>query len=80
MADANEKLLAELLKKPGNNLCADCGAKSECVSSKRSDLPKPPPANETRSAATYALTSPMFVARRLDVCFYHDIKHYDYIM
>lgn len=32
MADANEKLLAELLKKPGNNVCADCGAKSECVS------------------------------------------------
>lgn len=31
MADTNEKLLAELLKKPGNNVCADCGAKSECV-------------------------------------------------
>lgn len=29
MADANEKLLAELLKKPGNNVCADCGARSE---------------------------------------------------
>lgn len=29
MADANEKLLAELLKKPGNNECADCGAKSK---------------------------------------------------
>ncbi|XP_077278910.1 arf-GAP with dual PH domain-containing protein 1 [Temnothorax americanus] len=28
MADANEKLLAELLKKPGNNVCADCGAKN----------------------------------------------------
>lgn len=31
MADANEKLLAELLKKPGNNMCADCGARSEWV-------------------------------------------------
>lgn len=31
MADLNEKLLAELLKKPGNNMCADCGAKSEWV-------------------------------------------------
>ncbi|XP_076683705.1 arf-GAP with dual PH domain-containing protein 1 isoform X1 [Andrena cerasifolii] len=28
MADLNEKLLAELLKKPGNNMCADCGAKN----------------------------------------------------
>lgn len=29
MADNNEKLLSELLKKPGNSSCADCGAKSK---------------------------------------------------
>ncbi|XP_014226143.1 arf-GAP with dual PH domain-containing protein 1-like [Trichogramma pretiosum] len=28
MADPNEKLIADLLKKPGNNICADCGAKN----------------------------------------------------
>ncbi|CAG9824151.1 unnamed protein product [Phaedon cochleariae] len=28
MADRNEKILSELLKYPGNNVCADCGAKS----------------------------------------------------
>ncbi|XP_063976521.1 arf-GAP with dual PH domain-containing protein 1-like isoform X2 [Diachasmimorpha longicaudata] len=28
MADANEKSLLELLKKPGNNECADCGIKN----------------------------------------------------
>jgi hypothetical protein len=27
MADRNEKLLLELLKRPGNNVCADCGSK-----------------------------------------------------
>lgn len=31
MADNNEKLLSELLKKSGNNLCADCGAKSKIL-------------------------------------------------
>jgi hypothetical protein len=29
MADRNEKLLLEVLKKPGNNVCADCGSKSK---------------------------------------------------
>lgn len=29
MADRNEKLLLELLKRPGNNVCADCGSKSK---------------------------------------------------
>jgi hypothetical protein len=29
MADRNEKLLLELLKKHGNNVCADCGSKSK---------------------------------------------------
>lgn len=29
MAERNEKLLMELLKVPGNNECADCGAKSK---------------------------------------------------
>jgi len=28
MADRNEKVLLELLKKPGNNVCADCGSKN----------------------------------------------------
>ncbi|KAJ9578517.1 hypothetical protein L9F63_005246 [Diploptera punctata] len=28
MADRNEKLLSELLKKPGNNECADCGRRN----------------------------------------------------
>lgn len=27
MVDRNEKCLSELLKLPGNNVCADCGAK-----------------------------------------------------
>lgn len=26
MVDHNQKLLQELLKKPGNNVCADCGS------------------------------------------------------
>lgn len=32
MVDHNEKLLQELLKKPGNNVCADCGSEgmSQC--------------------------------------------------
>ena len=29
MAEQNEKLLQELLKIDGNNVCADCGAKSK---------------------------------------------------
>jgi len=29
MADRNEKVLLELLKRPGNNICADCGSKSK---------------------------------------------------
>jgi len=29
MADRNEKILLELLKKPGNDVCADCGSKSK---------------------------------------------------
>jgi hypothetical protein len=29
MADRNEKMVLELLKKPGNNVCADCGCKSK---------------------------------------------------
>lgn len=29
MADRHEKILSELLKKPGNNECADCGSKSK---------------------------------------------------
>ncbi|XP_066992160.1 arf-GAP with dual PH domain-containing protein 1 isoform X2 [Anabrus simplex] len=28
MADRNEKILMELLKKPGNNVCADCGSEN----------------------------------------------------
>lgn len=31
MADRNEKMLLELLKRPGNNECADCGSKSKCL-------------------------------------------------
>lgn len=30
MVDHNEKLLQELLKKPGNNVCADCGSEGMC--------------------------------------------------
>lgn len=29
MADRNEKCLSELLKYTGNNVCADCGARSK---------------------------------------------------
>lgn len=32
MADVNEKLLMTLLKKTGNNMCADCNSKCECDS------------------------------------------------
>lgn len=30
MGDHNERLLMELQKKSGNNVCADCGSKSMC--------------------------------------------------
>lgn len=29
MVDRNEKILNELLKHPGNNVCCDCGSKSK---------------------------------------------------
>lgn len=35
MAERNEKILAELLKYPGNNVCADCGAPSEWILQER---------------------------------------------
>lgn len=31
MADRNEKILLELLKYPGNNVCADCGSRSKLI-------------------------------------------------